>query len=133
MSGSVARRRPIADSRQTAEVDNSPDGVFFEPSLQLFQVKRQVLNFALSELNVGIADAASDLRRVATRYGQHFVIHIHAEDLPGRPDHLAREKTYLSRARPEIQHRFTRMQMVRGVAAPVIALQNFVGNGGKEF
>jgi hypothetical protein len=95
--------------------------------IELFEVEGKVLDAALAEFDVVKTNRVADRAPVFAGNREHVVVHVHANDAPGRPDHLRRDETDLSRPAAEIEDRLARLQIARRVTTTVVALDDFRG------
>src|SRR5438874_9370698 len=83
---------------------------------------------AVAKLGIRLADALRYDRRVPARYLEHLVGHIDADDFSRRSHHLGRDETNLSGAAPEIEDRLAFPEILTGIAATVVAFDDFLWN-----
>src|SRR5712692_848609 len=93
--------------------------------LQPFQIESEVLDAALAELDVVIADGVADRALVLPRQREHVVVHVHTDDLAAGTDDLRGDETNLARAAAQIEDRFARAQVLRRIAAAIIPFEDF--------
>ena len=92
----------------------------------------EILDAALPEFDVVVADPARDLLNAAPRQRERLVVHVDADDAAGGADDLARDEADLSRARAQIEHGLPCAKVPAGIAAAMVAFDHFVGNGGEK-
>ncbi len=102
------------------------DGPLAQGGVEAFQVEPEVLDAALAELDVAVADAFGDDRRVAAGDVEHLVGHVHADDSCPAADDLRGDEADFARAAAEVEHRLAGMQVLAGIAAAVVALDDLL-------
>ena len=105
------------------------DGIFAEFVVEDFQIECEVLNAPLTELDVGVADVFRDDGSVAAGDFEHVVGHVHADDFSGGADDLGGDKADFTGAGAKVEHGFAGAQVLGGIAAAVIFLNDFGGYG----
>ena len=95
-------------------------------------VQAHVLDAALLELDVGVADRISDLAPGALGEGEHLVVDVDADDPAGGPDDLRGDEGDLAAAAAEVQHRLALAEVLGGVAAAVVAVEHLLRDDGQE-
>lgn len=108
------------------------DGIVAEFAVEDFQIEREVLDAAFAELDVGVADVSRDDGRVAAGDFQHVIGHVHADDFAGGADDLGGDEADFSCAGAEVEHGFAGPQVLGGIAAAVVFLNDFGGDGLEE-
>ena len=102
--------------------------IAFQLSFQQFQIKRQILDTAFAKFYVRVAEALRDDWGVTPGDLEHFISHIHADHFAVWSNDLRRDETNFSRATTEIENRFALAQIMRRIAAAIIALDHFSWN-----
>ena len=98
-----------------------------EVLLKAVEVELQVLNESVAELDVGVANlAAGDLVAVLAGEGEHLAVAVDADDAAGWPDRLRQDVTEFAAARAEVDDGFTHVHEPGGIAAAVVALDDFL-------
>ena len=100
--------------------------MIFQLFIEFFQIERQVLDPALAEFDVGVAQSLGDDRRVASRHFQHGVGHVHADDPAPGPDDLRGDETDFSGATAQVEHGLAGSEVTAGVAAAIVLLNDLV-------
>ncbi len=113
--------RPLFDREQALDAVDRGRGDLL---LEAIEVERQILDPAAPELDVGKAGALGHDRRIAPRHLEHVRRHVDTDHPPLGPDHLRGDEADLARAATEIEHRLSGLQVLRRVAAAVVALDH---------
>ena len=96
--------------------------------LEPFLIESEVLNLALAELDVVIAERVPDALPVLAREREHVVVHVDADDAAFRPHHLRRDITNLAATASKVENRFSGTQVLRRVPAAVVPLEDLFRN-----
>lgn len=108
------------------------DGVLTQLGLEAFQVEGQVLDSALAELDVGVAEPFGGGGCVAAGDCQHFVGHVHADVAAVEPHDLGGDEADLARAATQVEHRLARLEMARGNAAAIVLLKDLLRDHARQ-
>ena len=95
---------------------------------QQVEVQRQVLDQAAAERQVVVADPTRELGVVAAGQGEHVTVAVDADNPPLGPHHLRGDVADLAATAPQVEHRLSRPEVSRRVAAAVVALQDLDGD-----
>ena len=110
------------------EVVGGSDRVSLETSFEPTVIKSEILNLALMELDVVIAERVSDRRSMLFSECQHVVVHVDANDTTFGPHDLRRDVANLAPTASEIQNRLSLTKVFRRIAAAVVPLEYLLGN-----
>ena len=86
------------------------------------------MNAAFSKFHVRVTDTFGDYRRVTARDFEHLVCHVNADDPAARSNDLRSDETDFPSAAAQIDNDLAFVQVIRRIAATVIALDYFLRN-----
>ena len=102
--------------------------MFLEPRFELLEVESQILNATFAKFDVIVANSLGDDRRVPIGDFKHRVGHIDTDYFSGAANNLRSNKADLSRSGSEIQNRLSFVDVLGGIAAAIVSLDDFIRN-----
>ena len=105
------------------------DWILVQAIVQQFEVQLQVLNHAVSEVDVGVADVASHFLSVLSSQSQHFCVAVDSNHSTFRTNNLSHDVTQLAGAGSKIEHGIALVDIDAGIAATVVFIDHLLRNG----